>query len=376
VISSSGKLIKSFFESGYVTSVAWLPDNSGLFFIADALAMGYRGQVWFQPYPNGAPSKVSNDLSSYGGYNAGSLSVTADGDSLLVTQTQWRATTYVGETPPVLNDKAQWRFVPISTEQAGGNSLSWTGDARLIQDDLLSRLYLTAADGTNRVRILGDGLNVWATACGSKDAVVLVRILKEKSPGLWRLNSFTGEAAEIPNTTLGDTPSCTPDGQSIVFLELGTKDGIRRILRISTKNSALQELDRGMLMPPTISPDGKFVAYRKDDVTNGGFRFIVKSLDGGAPLREIEGPSSFSEYRWLSWSPDGRALTFVQPGTNARSDQLFMLPLSGDHVVQLTHFDSEPMGIAAYAWSRDGKKLAISRYPLNDTDAVMFSGFR
>jgi len=53
-----------------------------------------------------------------------------------------------------------------------------------------------------------------------------------------------------------------------------------------------------------------------------------------------------------------------------------MQPLAGGTLVQLTHFDSEPALISAYAWSRDGKKFAVTRARYNDTDVVMFSGFR
>jgi Tol biopolymer transport system component len=55
---------------------------------------------------------------------------------------------------------------------------------------------------------------------------------------------------------------------------------------------------------------------------------------------------------------------------------LYLQPLDGGAPVQLTHFDSEPGSMAAYAWSRDGKKLAITRARYNSTDAVMFSGFK
>jgi len=44
-------------------------------------------------------------------------------------------------------------------------------------------------------------------------------------------------------------------------------------------------------------------------------------------------------------------------------------------ILKLTHFDAGPSRIAATAWSRDGKKIAITR-ARNDTDLVMFSGFR
>jgi hypothetical protein len=37
---------------------------------------------------------------------------------------------------------------------------------------------------------------------------------------------------------------------------------------------------------------------------------------------------------------------------------------------------SEPAVASADAWSRDGKKFAVTRARYNDTDVVMFSGYR
>jgi Tol biopolymer transport system component len=55
---------------------------------------------------------------------------------------------------------------------------------------------------------------------------------------------------------------------------------------------------------------------------------------------------------------------------------LYVQPLAGGAPFQLAHFESEPSRVAAYAWSRDGKKLAITRSRYNDTDVILFSGFR
>jgi Tol biopolymer transport system component len=84
-----------------------------------------------------------------------------------------------------------------------------------------------------------------------------------------------------------------------------------------------------------------------------------------------------TNYLWheLEWTPDGHALTFVH-NTTGSTQNVYLLPLAGGAPVQLTHFDSEPAVVAAYAWSRDGKKFAVTRARYNDTDVVMFSGFR
>jgi len=76
----------------------------------------------------------------------------------------------------------------------------------------------------------------------------------------------------------------------------------------------------------------------------------------------------------LGWTPDGHALTYVH--TVGSASHLYMQPLGGGAPIQLTHFETEPSSIVAYVWSKDGKKFALTRARYNDTDVVMFSGFR
>jgi Tol biopolymer transport system component len=56
--------------------------------------------------------------------------------------------------------------------------------------------------------------------------------------------------------------------------------------------------------------------------------------------------------------------------------QVYMQPVSGGPPVLLLHFDSEPISVVALAWSRDGKKIAITRAVDLNTDVVMFNNFR
>jgi len=99
--------------------------------------------------------------------------------------------------------------------------------------------------------------------------------------------------------------------------------------------------------------------------------FVIQSIEGGAPVRVLSPTAMMIQF---GWSPDGQALMVVKDTGLARN--LFRLPLSGGDPVQLTHFDSEPLLVNAVAWSRDGKKLAITRRRRNTKDAVMFTNFR
>ncbi len=332
-----------------------------------------RQQVWFQPYPEGQPFKITNDLSQYN-----SLSVTADGKSFVTTQERPSATIYVGDSPAVLNDKTEWKLTPISTEQATGYALSWTAAGKLLQQDGANHVYVTGGDGSNRVRLLdnADEMTFSPISCGQGDGMIVSRVLESNTANLWRLNVATGELKQLTFGKDEEVASCTPDGKWMVYAGWATTDNVQHIFKISTDGGAPVELAKGQVVGPVVSPDGTSVAYRRTDGqgANAKSKFIVQRLEGGPPLQEIELPPAYNAFL-PGWAPDGHALTYVH-NTTGNTQNVYMQPLAGGPPVQLTHFDSEPAVVAAYAWSRDGKKFAITRARYNDSDVVMFTGFR
>ena len=100
-------------------------------------------------------------------------------------------------------------------------------------------------------------------------------------------------------------------------------------------------------------------------------KFVIQDVAGGHARRELDAPSQAD---YLGWTPDGRALTYLL--TEKSAQNLYMLPLSGGKPVRLIHYDDEPSLINAYRWSRDGKKIAITRSRFNNTDVVMFTGLQ
>ena len=372
VITPEGKLVKRFFMPMLVNALAWLPDSSGLFFIGGEKSTGLRPQIWFQPYPAGEPFKISNDLSQYS-----SLSVTADGKSFVTTQERPQAAIYVGDSPTVLNDKIDWKLTPISTEQATGYSLSWTAAGKILQVDSTAHAYVTGGDGTNRVHLLeSNPLVGGVTACGPGDMVVLAILSEDNQVQLWRLNAAAGELKQLTFGKFANGASCTPDGKWAVYYGFVATDSVMRIFKVSTDGGTPVELAHGSVSSPAVSPDGTLVAYGRVDGqgARAKSKFVVQKLEGGVPIQEIEVPSTYN-WQALGWTLDGHALTYVN-NTTGNTTNVYMQPLAGGAPVQLTHFDSEPAVVAAYAWSRDGKKFAITRARYNDADVVMFSGFR
>ena len=370
VLTPQGKLVRSFTLPMFVQGLAWLPDSSGLLFVGAEKGTARRGQIWFQPYPAGEPFKISNDLSRY--Y---SLSITADGRSFVTTQQRLQATIYVGDSPAVLNDKIDWKLTPISTEQATGYNLSWTAGGKLLQEDGAYRVFVTRGDGADRVRLLENAeVALEPTACGPGDMIVVSRVLEDNVPHVWRLNTATGELKQLTFGKWGNHSSCTPDGKWVVYR--GYEDNEDHIFKVSIDGGTPVELFRGRAFGAAVSPDGALVAYLKYEGQGAGTKtkIALQRLEGGAPVQEIEVPLT-SNLQQLGWTPDGHALAYVD-NTTGSTQNVYMQPLTGGPRLQLTHFDSEPAVVEAYAWSRDGKKFAVTRGRYNDADVVLFSGFR
>jgi eukaryotic-like serine/threonine-protein kinase len=370
VYTPEGKLVSDIpIDFALVRAVAWMPDGSGLFFIGAAKSEGFREQVWFQPYPSGQAFKISNDLNKYA-----SLSVTADGKSFVTNDTHGSATIFVADMPAVLNDKIDWKFTPISNEINPGEELSWTASGKLLQRDNTLQVYSTASDGSARTRLLENvPLVIGINACGPGDSLTFATVTSN-SANIWRFNAATAETKQLDYGRDAEKSSCTPDGKWVVYRTLLNNDTTLRIFKLPIDGGNPTELAHGNLSTPVVSPDGTSIVYLRTEGQGADAKnnFIVEKLDGGPPIYTIPAAANTAN---LAWTPDGRAIAYVN-NTTGNTTNIYMQPLTGGPPIQLTHFDNEPAVVEAFAFSKDGKKLAVTRARYADTDVVMFSGFR
>jgi Tol biopolymer transport system component len=144
-------------------------------------------------------------------------------------------------------------------------------------------------------------------------------------------------------------------------------------MRISSDGGTPVEMASNVTTFPRVSPDGEQLIYLQT-VGQGSSQksqFVVQGVEGGAPLKVLSAPASVND---VVWSADGQGLVFI--GASGAGANLFFQPLTGATPLQLTHFDTEPMNVAAVAFSQDGKKVALTRARANNSDVVMFSNFR
>jgi serine/threonine protein kinase/Tol biopolymer transport system component len=367
VITPEGKLVRQFSYKAFIGAPTWLRDASGLFFLAATPESRFRPQIMFQPYPSGEMIRVTNDFNQYE-----TLSVTADSKSLLTVQRQFFANVYVGDVPNKGEAGLEAGLKMVTPEQANGAWLSWTADGKLLTMDWGFHAFLMDADGSNRMAVLEqEPVALFPTACGPADTAVIALLREKTKLQLHTVKLSSGEAKQLTNGTDDETPSCTPDGKWVVYTS--NFGGAQHIMKVSIEGGAPVGLASGAVSNPYVSPDGKQVAYSRRSGEGGQqkIEYVVQSIEGGPPVRTLpEGPSEDLS----GWSVDGKALMVLQYTGLALN--VFREPLDGSAATQLTRFEGEPLITNSVTFSRNGRKVALTRRRYNTTDAVLFTNFR
>lgn len=364
VVDTEGKTMADFPQQRGVLDLAWLPDGSGILHAARTPPDPH--QVWLQPYPQGEPVKITNDLNQYSG-----LSVTGDGRSFVVTQTDLNGTVY---TADVHSPSGPFTLSAMSTEHWGydGVFVSWAADGQLLQNDSTG-LFMSAANGSSRRQLFGSSGIVASEAatCGASSSVVFQRILPS-SHQVWIADQSGANPRQLSPGSADGFPTCTPDGQSVIYSSFPPGEKFLQFMKIAANGGERVELARftANTGSPQVSPDGRSLAYLQASVESDKsiFKAVVADIETGKARGEFVVPQQAQQ---LKWTPDGAALTYVS--STRQSQSLFRQPLSGKAATMILHFDSEPMLIKAYDWSPDGKKLAVTRAPYHSTDVVIFS---
>jgi eukaryotic-like serine/threonine-protein kinase len=329
----------------------WLPDGSGLLVVGTD-PQSSRGQIWFVSYPQGEASRFTNDLTNYA---TCCLAVTRDGDSLVALQNTILSDVWVAKA-----DGSE--ATQITTGEALGFGLDWVGD-RIAAGSALGRWSLMNPDGSNEVPLTNDrDPHLQLSPC-SDGKRVIYSTWHDGSYSLWRSDVDGSNAAKLTSLALAGTGFCTPDSKSVVY---ATDSGL---WRLPIDGGTPERLDLP-LSELRYSEDGKLLFYTLFKIEGGAMqsKFIVTPAGGGAPLHTFEIPYGMRSPRF---TPDGKAIAFIL--SRNRAANIWEIPLAGTgSPVQLTKFTNGEM--FAFAWSRDGKRLAFSRGQTK-TDVVMMSGF-
>jgi Tol biopolymer transport system component len=213
------------------------------------------------------------------------------------------------------------------------------------------------ADGSGKTVLFKDewpGQNL--SVCGDGQHIIFMSLHAGNSVNVWRIDANGGNLLQLTQGSLDQAANCSPDGKWFVYHS--TDGGKFTIWRASIDGHSPQQLTDFSSFTPTISPDGKFVAYLYGE--GGGAAFKLKMAvipaTGGLPVHQFDVLNGKEGN--LRFTPDGRGIAYAITDDRGVGN-LWVQPLAGGPPKQITDFKADK--IFDYGWSHDGKQLAVSR---------------
>ena len=344
---------------GVMTDLEWLPDGSGLL-VLGAERLGSSHQIWHLSYPGDKLRKVTDDLNDYA-----DLSLTADPEAITTVRFDRLVNIWIASGGDVSRIK---QISSGAGREDGVDGLVWTHDDRIVYRSCAiggDNIWIMDAEGMGSKQLsFDDTANFNPTI--SPDGRYIVWVASPKGRrNIWRID-INGENPKQLTNGIGEWfPQCSPDGKWLVYASAGPST----LWRMPVDGGAPVKLTRRPSWAPSISPDGKLIAFNLLDEASGQWKIAVMPLEGGEPAKDFEILGGI--YRPIRWTHNGRALAY--PIYRGGVSNIWTQPLDGGPPKQLTDFRDGI--IFNFAWSRDGKQLALSRGLIN-SDVVLISNFR
>ncbi len=344
-----------------VGDASWLSDGSSLIVSANGRNAGAPSQLWRIKYPEGDLDRVTNDFNDYQG-----VSVTLDSKSLVTIERQNVYSTWVIRD----HDESSGSRISVAAGDEGAfRHLTWAPDGRLLYDFLSdghTNIGIMSADGGNRMALtMGDG-NAWMPSVSLDDKTIAFVSDRDGSQRIWKMGIDGSNATRVTNGTFDSAPSISPDGKWILYVsdneiwKTPINGGPATYVAGAFWDEESDDYSRA-----AVSPDGRMIAAKSLD-RNFTLNVNIFDFERGTLVQSFPNPGP-----GVAWNPEGRALTYVR--TQKGISNIWSQVLTGERPKQLTHFSSDK--IFSYAWSQDGKRLAVAR-GTETSDVVFVTNFR
>jgi serine/threonine protein kinase/Tol biopolymer transport system component len=338
--------------SGYMPrGLAWL--ESASLVLGQPKEEGQRVQLWRMSYPDGAVTTLTNDLNSY-------IGVDVDGarSNLVTSRREMRTSLWVGDAAGLGGTE----IVPPTLFTGRFVWVSWAGPRLLYYTTDSGRASAAAVrpEGGPAEDVAPPGPNLLSGA-GTSDGRTLV--FAKRSDGLWKTDGAGRSPVQLGKDGTFDV-LITPDDRHVVFL--ATRDGVESPWVLPIEGGQAAKIFDGPVGWGTLdaAADGRLVFSSRGTL-------VICDLPTCANRREVRVPPNYGGRP--RWTPDGRRIAYIEgSGTN-----LWSIGADGGAPRQLTRFPANAPGrsIATFAWSRDGKRLAIA-HATTTSDIVLLKGLR
>jgi eukaryotic-like serine/threonine-protein kinase len=226
----------------------------------------------------------------------------------------WRITFPAGTPQKVTNDLNEYRGVSV----AGDNIVS-------VRTDRSWRISI-AGLGTVAPAVIAAGTGLSYGLSWSTNETIVYSAMAKDRLNIWRVDPETLQQVQLTHDGDNYNPSISPDGRFVAFAS-NRVDGRFNIWRMDAKDGGnLKQLTfTNANFYPSISPDNKWVAY--DNQLNLKLSVWKVPLEGGETVKVADG------YRMPVFSPDS-SLIAARYDLESGSRDVAIFPAGGGEAVQ------------------------------------------
>lgn len=348
---------------------AWFPDGNS--FVVSASEDGRYFHLWKVSYPDGDAQALTVGLTSYN-----LPIVSADGKKILALQSIVNSNLFVADAEN-LNEQKQ--LTAGNTNRFGMLSLVWADEQKIVyasqaENEVVENFWVTDTEGRSPKQITNE-TRFSANTPSSDGKFIFYNINRNRAANINKVSLNGDNIVEVTNESVGNrrAPQVTADGNWLYYVLLDANGGkiMRRNLAEQKEEVFLadENVQCGIFL--TLSNDGKYLACfnsRKNQTISEKYSAeiaVISTEDKSVKFMQVDG-NRFP----LRFSPDGKAVDFT-----LNLDTGIQIMRQGFDETEAKPILQMPKDfIFNFAWSKDGKKLALSRGQ-QYRDAVLLSEF-
>ena len=238
------------------------------------------------------------------------------------------------------------------------------------------QLQVHSTHGAPPVVIDTPELSVEGAAAWSPDSSELVFSAREgaREHSVYRVSRTGGVPRKVAGCRPRDDYGCeldwSPDGRTLAITDRWPGNSELYLLDlIDGRRRDLISPDKAYVLRPRFSPDGKLVAYSRQESMTFDVLYVV-SAEGGQPRQVTRTPWTQAGFaRGFAWSPDGRSVLALS-AYQSQKRQIWQFPMNGG-----APFAAGPIDISrgnelslarrkgTLAWVRDMSANSLWRMP-------------
>jgi Tol biopolymer transport system component/DNA-binding winged helix-turn-helix (wHTH) protein len=341
----------------WVGQAAWLPDGRGLIANAwDQSTSTVSDQIWHIAYPSGNASRVTNDVNSYKGISIAAKTGTVATIHAAQVSRLW-----------VMPNGKEVDSIPITSGFGETYSdflgLDWALDGRIVYGSNASGnadIWIMDQDGQNQKQLTTNPDRDMTPVVAPDGRYIVYVNFQGRVPHVMRMEMDGSNPTQLTQGLGEITPTISPDGRWVVYT--GFDGNQQAIFKVPMEGGVPVQITPANYVRAEYSPDGKWLACILYLPETAEKKIALLPAAGGDPVRIIE-QIPYERWSYLRWLPDSRAFTLA--GIINGVSNIYKYPLAGGEPQPVTNFKND--WIFRYAWSRDGKMLAVERgMPVND----------